>query len=140
MKEINESGVLGGRGLGLLLNMFVLEYIFEFYKNRFICIALILFALCGLIVLRKSIRAFGTENIWNIRLLGTYVSFNALFSGLGCLIGYFYSDMLLVQTDYIPVWEKVILCVLYLIVFWVTELPSSPAIRFSSRNEYRKME
>ena len=31
--ELNESGIFGGRGMGILINMFSLQYIFELYKK-----------------------------------------------------------------------------------------------------------
>ena len=35
--ELNESGIFGGRGMGILINMFSLQYIFELYKKPLVC-------------------------------------------------------------------------------------------------------
>lgn len=59
--ELNESGIFGGRGMGILINMFSLQYIFELYKKPLVCIVLIVFSAIVLILLRKYIKSFWSK-------------------------------------------------------------------------------
>ena len=55
--ELNESGIFGGRGMGILINMFSLQYIFELYKKPLVCIVLIVVSVIVLILSRKYIKS-----------------------------------------------------------------------------------
>lgn len=59
--ELNESGIFGGRGMGILINMFSLQYIFELYKKPLVCIVLIVVSVIVLILSRKYIKSFWTK-------------------------------------------------------------------------------
>ena len=56
--KLNESGIFGGRGMGILINMFSLQYIFELYKKPLVCIVLIVVSVIVLILSRKYIKSF----------------------------------------------------------------------------------
>ena len=59
--ELNESGIFGGRGMGILINMFSLQYIFELYKKPLVCIVLIVVSVIVLILSRKYIKSSKNE-------------------------------------------------------------------------------
>lgn len=85
--SVNASGVLGGRGVGLLINMYVLEYILELYDNLFIAHILVIGSIIILFIFRKYIKSFWTENLWNRHLTIVFFAFNILISALISLLG-----------------------------------------------------
>ena len=72
--ELNESGIFGGRGMGILINMFSLQYIFELYKKPLVCIVLIVVSVIVLILSRKYIKSFWTKNIWSKQFLLIFIA------------------------------------------------------------------
>ena len=125
--ELNESGIFGGRGMGILINMFSLQYIFELYKKPLVCIVLIL--------LRKYIKSFWSKNIWSRQFLLIFIAFNVLASSIGSVLGYKWDDILLVNVENVSNVTKLILIIFYIVIFKNTELPNSFFIRFASKNE-----
>ena len=72
--KLNESGIFGGRGMGILINMFSLQYIFELYKKPLVCIVLIVVSVIVLILSRKYIKSFWTKNIWSRQFLLIFIA------------------------------------------------------------------
>ena len=117
--KLNESGIFGGRGMGILINMFSLQYIFELYKKPLVCIVLIVVSVIVLILSRKYIKSFWTKNIWSRQFLLIFIAFNVLASSIGSV-----SNV-----------TKLILIIFYIVIFKNTELPNSFFIRLASKNE-----
>ena len=133
--KLNESGIFGGRGMGILINMFSLQYIFELYKKPLVCIVLIVFSAIVLILLRKYIKSFWTKNIWSRQFLLIFIAFNVLASSIGSVLGYKWDDILLVNVENVSNVTKLILIIFYIVIFKNTELPNSFFIRLASKNE-----
>lgn len=133
--KLNESGIFGGRGMGILINMFSLQYIFELYKKPLVCIVLIVVSVIVLILSRKYIKSFWTKNIWSKQFLLIFIAFNVLASSIGSVLGYKWDDILLVNVENVSNVTKLILIIFYIVIFKNTELPNSFFIRFASKNE-----
>ena len=133
--KLNESGIFGGRGMGILINMFSLQYIFELYKKPLVCIVLIVVSVIVLILSRKYIKSFWTKNIWSRQFLLIFIAFNVLASSIGSVLGYKWDDILLVNVENVSNITKLILIIFYIVIFKNTELPNSFFIRFASKNE-----
>lgn len=133
--KLNESGIFGGRGMGILINMFSLQYIFELYKKPLVCIVLIVVSVIVLILSRKYIKFFWTKNIWSRQFLLIFIAFNVLASSIGSVLGYKWDDILLVNVENVSNVTKLILIIFYIVIFKNTELPNSFFIRFASKNE-----
>ena len=133
--ELNESGIFGGRGMGILINMFSLQYIFELYKKPLVCIVLIVVSVIVLILSRKYIKSFWSKNIWSRQFLLIFIAFNVLASSIGSVLGYKWDDILLVNVENVSNITKLILIIFYIVIFKNTELPNSFFIRFASKNE-----
>ena len=133
--KLNESGIFGGRGMGILINMFSLQYIFELYKKPLVCIVLIVVSVIVLILSRKYIKSFWTKNIWSRQFLLIFIAFNVLASSIGGVLGYKWDDILLVNVENVSNVTKLILIIFYVVIFKNTELPNSFFIRFASKNE-----
>mgnify|MGYP005609869319 FL=1 len=133
--KLNESGIFGGRGMGILVNMFSLQYIFELYKKPLVCIVLIVVSVIVLILSRKYIKSFWTKNIWSRQFLLIFIAFNVLASSIGSVLGYKWDDILLVNVENVSNVTKLILIIFYIVIFKNTELPNSFFIRFASKNE-----
>ena len=130
--KLNESGIFGGRGMGILINMFSLQYIFELYKKPLVCIVLIVVSVIVLILSRKYIKSFWSKNIWSRQFLLIFIAFNVLASSIGSVLGYKWDDILLVNVENVT---KLILIIFYIVIFKNTELPNSFFIRLASKNE-----
>lgn len=133
--KLNESGIFGGRGMGILINMFSLQYIFELYKKPLVCIVLIVVSVIVLILSRKYIKSFWTKNIWSRQFLLIFIAFNVLASSIGSVLGYKWDDILLVNVENVSNVTKIILIIFYIVIFKNTELPNSFFIRLASKNE-----
>ena len=133
--KLNESGIFGGRGMGILINKFSLQYIFELYKKPLVCIVLIVVSVIVLILSRKYIKSFWTKNIWSRQFLLIFIAFNVLASSIGSVLGYKWDDILLVNVENVSNVTKLILIIFYIVIFKNTELPNSFFIRFASKNE-----
>lgn len=133
--KLNESGIFGGRGMGILINMFSLQYIFELYKKPLVCIVLIVVSVIVLILSRKYIKSFWTKNIWSRQFLLIFIAFNVLASSIGSVLGYKWDDILLVNVENVSNVTKLILIIFYVVIFKNTELPNSFFIRLASKNE-----
>lgn len=133
--KLNESGIFGGRGMGILINMFILQYIFELYKKPLVCIVLIVVSVIVLILSRKYIKSFWTKNIWSRQFLLIFIAFNVLASSIGSVLGYKWDDILLVNVENVSNVTKLILIIFYIVIFKNTELPNSFFIRLASKNE-----
>lgn len=133
--KLNESGIFGGRGMGILINMFSLQYIFELYKKPLVCIVLIVVSVIVLILSRKYIKSFWTKNIWSRQFLLIFIAFNVLASSIGSVLGYKWDDILLVNVENVSNVTKLILIIFYIVIFKNTELPNSFFIRLVSKNE-----
>jgi hypothetical protein len=133
--KLNESGIFGGRGMGILINMFSLQYIFELYKKPLVCIVLIVVSVIVLILSRKYIKSFWTKNIWSRQFLLIFIAFNVLASSIGSVLGYKWDDILLVNVENVSNVTKLILIIFYVVIFKNTELPNSFFIRFASKKE-----
>lgn len=133
--KLNESGIFGGRGMGILINMFSLQYIFELYKKPLVCIVLIVVSVIVLILSRKYIKSFWTKNIWSRQFLLIFIAFNVLASSIGSVLGYKWDDILLVNVENVSNVTKLFLIIFYIVIFKNTELPNSFFIRFASKNE-----
>lgn len=133
--ELKEAGIFGGRGMGILINMFSLQYIFELYKKPLVCIVLIVVSVIVLILSRKYIKSFWTKNIWSRQFLLIFIAFNVLASSIGSVLGYKWDDILLVNVENVSNVTKLILIIFYIVIFKNTELPNSFFIRFASKNE-----
>lgn len=133
--ELNESGIFGGCGMGILINMFSLQYIFELYKKPLVCIVLIVVSVIVLILSRKYIKSFWTKNIWSRQFLLIFIAFNVLASSIGSVLGYKCDDILLVNVENVSNVTKLILIIFYIVIFKNTELPNSFFIRLASKNE-----
>lgn len=133
--KLNESGIFGGRGMGILINMFSLQYIFELYKKPLVCIVLIVVSVIVLILSRKYIKSFWTKNIWSRQFLLIFIAFNVLASSIGSVLGYKWDDILLVNVENASNVTKLILIIFYVVIFKNTELPNSFFIRFASKKE-----
>lgn len=133
--KLNESGIFGGRGMGILINMFSLQYIFELYKKPLVCIVLIVVSVIVLILSRKYIKSFWTKNIWSRQFLLIFIEFNVLASSIGSVLGYKWDDILLVNVENVSNVTKLILIIFYIVIFKNTELPNSFFIRLASKNE-----
>ena len=133
--ELNESGIFSGRGMGILINMFSLQYIFELYKIPLVCIVLIVVSVIVLILSRKYIKSFWTKNIWSKQFLLIFIAFNVLTSSIGSVLGYKWDDILLVNVKNVSNVTKLILIIFYIVIFKNTELPNSFFIRLASKNE-----
>lgn len=133
--KLNESGIFGGRGMGILINMFSLQYIFELYKKPLVCIVLIVVSVIVLILSRKYIKSFWTKNIWSRQFLLIFIAFNVLASSIGSVLGYKWDDILLVNVENVSNVTKLILIIFYIVIFKNTELPNSFFIRLASKKE-----
>lgn len=133
--KLNESGIFGGRGMGILINMFSLQYIFELYKKPLVCIVLIVVSVIVLILSRKYIKSFWTKNIWSRQFLLIFIAFNVLASSIGSVLGYKWDDILLVNVENVSNVTKLILIIFYIVIFKNTEFPNSFFIRLASKNE-----
>ena len=133
--ELNESGIFGGRGMGILINMFSLQYIFELYKKPLVCIVLIVVSVIVLILSRKYIKSFWSKNIWSRQFLLIFIAFNVLASSIGSVLGYKWDDILLVNVENVSNVTKLFLIIFYIVIFKNTELPNSFFIRLASKNE-----
>lgn len=133
--KLNESGIFGGRGMGILINMFSLQYIFELYKKPLVCIVLIVVSVIVLILSRKYIKSFWTKNIWSKQFLLIFIAFNVLASSIGSVLGYKWDDILLVNVENVSNVTKLFLIIFYIVIFKNTELPNSFFIRFAYKNE-----
>lgn len=133
--KLNESGIFGGRGMGILINMFSLQYIFELYKKPLVGIVLIVVSVIVLILSRKYIKSFWTKNIWSRQFLLIFIAFNVLASSIGSVLGYKWDDILLVNVENVSNVTKLILIIFYIVIFKNTELPNSFFIRLASKNE-----
>lgn len=133
--KLNESGIFGGRGMGILINMFSLQYIFELYKKPLVYIVLIVVSVIVLILSRKYIKSFWTKNIWSRQFLLIFIAFNVLASSIGSVLGYKWDDILLVNVENVSNVTKLILIIFYIVIFKNTELPNSFFIRLASKNE-----
>ena len=123
------------RGMGILINMFSLQYIFELYKKPLVCIVLIVVSVIVLILSRKYIKSFWTKNIWSRQFLLIFIAFNVLASSIDSVLGYKLDDILLVNVENVSNVTKLILIIFYIVIFKNTELPNSFFIRFASKNE-----
>ena len=133
--KLNESGIFGGRGMGILINMFSLQYIFELYKKPLVCIVLIVVSVIVLILSRKYIKSFWSKNIWSRQFLLIFIAFNVLASSIGSVLGYKWDDILLVNVENVSNVTKLFLIIFYIVIFKNTELPNSFFIRLASKNE-----
>ena len=133
--KLNESGIFGGRGMGILINMFSLQYIFELYKKPLVCIVPIVVSVIVLILSRKYIKSFWTKNIWSRQFLLIFIAFNVLASSIGSVLGYKCDDILLVNVENVSNVTKLILIIFYIVIFKNTELPNSFFIRLASKNK-----
>lgn len=133
--KLNESGIFGGRGMGILINMFSLQYIFELYKKPLVCIVFIVVSVIVLILSRKYIKSFWTKNIWSRQFLLIFIAFNVLASSIGSVLGYKWDDILLVNVENVSNVTKLFLIIFYIVIFKNTELPNSFFIRLASKNE-----
>ena len=133
--KLNESGIFGGRGMGILINMFSLQYIFELYKKPLVCIVLIVVSVIVLILSRKYIKSFWTKNIWSRQFLLIFIAFNVLASSIGSVLGYKWDDILLVNVENVSNVTKLILIIFYVVIFKNTELPNSFFIRKKKKKE-----
>ena len=133
--KLNESGIFGGRGMGILINMFSLQYIFELYKKPLVCIVLIVVSVIVLILSRKYIKSFWTKNIWSRQFLLIFIAFNVLASSIGSVLGYKWDDILLVNVENVSNVTKLILIIFYIVIFKNTELPNSFFIRLATKIE-----
>ena len=133
--KLNESGIFGGRGMGILINMFSLQYIFELYKKPLVCIVLIVVSVIVLILSRKYIKSFWTKNIWSKQFLLIFIAFNVLASSIGSVLGYKWDDILLVNVENVSNVTKLFLIIFYIVIFKNTELPNSFFIRFAYKTE-----
>ena len=133
--ELNESGIFSGRGMGILINMFSLQYIFELYKKPLVCIVLIVVSVIVLILSRKYIKSFWSKNIWSRQFLLIFIAFNVLASSIGSVLGYKWDDILLVNVENVSNVTKLFLIIFYIVIFKNTELPNSFFIRLASKNE-----
>lgn len=133
--KLNESGIFGGRGMGILINMFSLQYIFELYKKPLVCIVHIVVSVIVLILSRKYIKSFWTKNIWSRQFLLIFIAFNVLASSIGSVLGYKWDDILLVNVENVSNVTKLFLIIFYIVIFKNTELPNSFFIRLASKNE-----
>ena len=133
--KLNESGIFGGRGMGILINMFSLQYIFELYKKPLVCIVLIVVSVIVLILSRKYIKSFWTKNIWSRQFLLIFIAFNVLASSIGSVLGYKWDDILLVNVENVSNVTKLILIIFYIVIFKNTELPNSFFIILASNRE-----
>lgn len=133
--KLNESGIFGGRGMGILINMFSLQYIFELYKKPLVYIVLIVVSVIVLILSRKYIKSFWTKNIWSRQFLLIFIAFNVLASSIGSVLGYKWDDILLVNVENVSNVTKLFLIIFYIVIFKNTELPNSFFIRLASKNE-----
>ena len=133
--KLNESGIFGGRGMGILINMFSLQYIFELYKKPLVCIVLIVVSVIVLILSRKYIKSFWTKNIWSRQFLLIFIAFNVLASSIGSVLGYKWDDILLFNVENVSNVTKLFLIIFYIVIFKNTELPNSFFIRLASKNE-----
>lgn len=115
--KLNESGIFGGRGMGILINMFSLQYIFELYKKPLVCIVLIVVSVIVLILSRKYIKSFWTKNIWSRQFLLIFIAFNVLASSIGSVLGYKWDDILLVNVENVSNVTKLILIIFYIVIF-----------------------
>lgn len=61
-------------------------------------------------------------------------AFNILISALISLLGVICEDFVLVEVDSISVKYKVMLIIIYMLVFKITQMPDSVFIKFSSKN------
>lgn len=116
-KRIIDSGVFGARGLGMLINTFLLAYILDCYVYTKLSYGMIIIGIGGLIYWRKAIPIFWKSNIWNAELFFVYLSTNAIFSGIYGIASTFDRTLLFVDlpngTSYIA---KIVLLVIYVIV------------------------
>ena len=114
--------------------MYVLEYILELYDNLFIAHILVIGSIIILFIFRKYIKSFWTENLWSRHLTIVFFAFNILISALISLLGVICEDFVLVEVDSISVKYKVMLIIIYILVFKITQMPDCVFIKFSSKN------
>lgn len=130
--SINSEGVLGGRGFGILLNFFIVEIILELEKKTVWSVSLIAVAIVVLYIFRKNVKSFWVENIWKKEFYYIYFSFTTFAAGVLGLLNKEYHIIDLGEVSNIA---KIILLIFYLLIFWISEMPNSIIIRFSSKNE-----
>ena len=131
---ISESGVLGGRGLGLLINMFLIEMFFELHCNFEITLFLFVIAIVTIALNRNSIKDFFTKNIWTSRYYLSYLAVELVITSIYAMIGNRF-NFVLIELDGNGIRSKIIIGVMICLVFFLTEPPDSFFIRFSSMND-----
>ena len=82
----------------------------------------------------EYLKSFWSENLWNRHLTIVFFAFNILISALISLLGVICEDFVLVEVDSISVKYKVMLIIIYILVFKITQMPDSVFIKFSSKN------
>ena len=133
--NVNESGVLGGRGVGLLINMFMLNVLLELDKRPILNVVLIGVSIVLLLIHRKNIKAFWMENIWKKEFYWIFGAFNIMSAGILGGISCIDKNMVFLETDEIGILTRLGLLLMYIGGFMLSELPNSFIINFASKNE-----
>lgn len=133
--NVNKSGVLGGRGFGILINMFLLNIMLELDKRPVWNVVLIGVSIILLSVFRKSIKSFWIENLWKKEFYSIYAAFNLMSASFLSLISCINKDLFFLEIDEISILLKMVLFLMYIAVFIISELPNSFIIKFASANE-----
>lgn len=133
--NVNESGVLGGRGFGILVNLFLLNILLELNRKPVLNIFFVILSISVLCFFNKSIKDFWIENTWKKEFFYIYFAFNFLTSSILGLISCWDKESGFIEFDEIGVFTKILLISAYILVFIISEIPNSIIIKFASKNE-----
>jgi len=136
---ICKSGVLGGRGLGLFINMFLIEIFFELHCNVEVAFFLLGIGIVLITINRKMIKRFFTKNVWENRYCWIYLGVELVITSLYAIIGN-QLNATLIELNNNGMNAKIIIGVIICLAFYLTEPPNSFFIRISSRNDQCKDE
>jgi len=135
---IGKSGIFSGRAFGIFINMFVLQYVMELYKNIFMCMVFVVCSIVILFLLRKDIKNFFTKNEWKFSYYEIYIAFTLLLSSILSIIGFYRRDLLMVDVSQVGISVKILLMFTYGIITLISVIPDSFVMKVATINDENK--
>ena len=135
---VSETGIFSGRAFGIFVNMYVLQYIMELYKNIFVCTIFLVCSVVILFLLRKDIKNFFTRNEWKFSYYEIYIAFTLLLSSILSIIGFYRRDLLMVDVSQVGIGVKILLMFTYGIITLISVIPDSFVMKVATINDGNK--
>ncbi len=131
---INVQGVFGGRAIGVFLNIFLMEKIFDLDKHFTLNIILMLIGLIVALLFHRDFKDFWTVNVWKDGFIILYMAFTVVGA---CVFGLLDEKFRLIELGEVTLFSRAVMIVIFALIVFMTEGASSIVIRFASRNAER---